>query len=375
MVRRVLKVFPGLAFCFALLLFSLLFVEGTGILLHLTGFLPAESANPLSPIFVTVIAGMILRNTIGLSPLFLTGTQFALRTLLKIGIMLLGIRLSFFDVLTLGAWGIPVVVVCISVALAFTMRITRSLNQSQRLGILTATGTGICGITAIMSTAPSIQAKEEEVSYAIANITIFGITCMFLYPFLAHTLFPDEPIRAGLFLGTAIHDTAQVIGSSLIYEGQFQSETVVDVATVTKLTRNLFLVAVIPLMTVLYKRIEPGVSDEKKPAKAWYQLIPYFILGFVLMAGVRTIGDAGLSNGGNAFGLFPGPAWERIWKTTSTIGSTYFLGMAMAAVGLSTNLTLFRKLGVKPFLIGLCSALAVALTSLLMIYLLGGFIL
>src|SRR5690625_7494765 len=126
------------------------------------------------------------------------------------------------------------------------------MQQSERLGTLIACGTGMCGVTAIMATSPVIKAKENEISYAVANITIFGLIGMSLYPFLAHTFFADEPIKAGLFLGMSIHDTAQVTGAALIYDQIVSSEEVVIVATVPKLTRTLFIIIIIPLVSFLF---------------------------------------------------------------------------------------------------------------------------
>src|SRR5699024_8244537 len=122
------------------------------------------------------------------------------------------------------------------------------------LGTLIACGTGICGVTAIMATSPVIEAKENEISYAVANITVFGLVGMLFYPYLTHLFFADDSIKAGLFLGTAIHDTAQVTGSALINDQMIQMEKAVDVAMVTKHTRNLFITAVILLVSLLFFR-------------------------------------------------------------------------------------------------------------------------
>lgn len=184
------------------------------------------------------------------------------------------------------------------------------MNQSMRLGTLIASGTGICGVTAIMATSPVIKAKENEISYAVANITIFGLTGMMLYPFLGHFLFADDPIKAGLFLGTAIHDTAQVTGAALIYDQLFQNPAVIETATVTKLTRNLFIIAIIPLVSYIFFNYSRREAGEGKPEKdtlpKWYTFIPLFVIGFLILSIIRTIGDATLESTGDAFGLFAG---------------------------------------------------------------------
>src|SRR5699024_4364138 len=162
---------------------------------------------------------------------------------------------------------------------------------------------------------------ENEISYAVANITIFGLTGMILYPFLANILFVDDPIKAGLFLGTAIHDTAQVTGSALIYDQMYDTSKVVDVATVTKLTRNLFI-------------INKNKEVKTKTLPKWYTFIPLFVIGFLLFSLIRTIGDITLTNSGQAFGIFNPNTWQTIYEGVSSFGTTYLLGMAMAGVGL-----------------------------------------
>src|SRR5699024_7417304 len=205
-----------------------------GKMLVSLGVLSPGSKTPISSIFVAILLGIIIKNTTDVSRMFRSGITFSVKYALRAGIILLGLRLSLVEALKLGAFGIPLIICCIFIGLSITIYLTRLMKQSERLGTLIACGTGICGVTAIMATSPVIRAKENEISYAIANITIFGLVGMALYPFLAHTFFADDPIKAGLFLGTSIHDTAQVTGAALIYDQIFQSEEVVNVATVTK---------------------------------------------------------------------------------------------------------------------------------------------
>lgn len=366
---------PGLLLSLIVLLAGIYGAEAIGAALLAAGILPEGSSSPISAIFVAILLGIIIRNTVGLSELFLSGIGFAVKYALRAGIILLGLRLSLTEALKLGAWGLPLIVACISVGLFVTLYFTAKLDQSNRLGTLIATGTGICGITAIMATAPVIKAKEDEISYAIANITIFGLLGMLFYPYLAHAFFEGEPVKAGLFLGTAIHDTAQVAGAALIYDQMYDSKTVVDVATITKLTRNVFIIAVIPFVSYLFFRNgrKNGTGQAGKLPK-WYKLFPLFILGFLLLSLLRTIGDATAASTGDAFGFLSPPDWESFYSFWSSFGSTYGLGLAMAGVGLSTNLKIFKGLGIKPFYIGLIAAISVGAVSLLLISLFGGFI-
>lgn len=366
------KIIPGALICLFIILLSIFLADQIGELLILFDFLPEGSSSPISGIFVAIIIGIIIRNTIGVHPLFMKGIAFSIKHVLRAGIILLGLRLSLAEALKLGVWGIPLIIACIAIGLGVTLYFTKMMNQSRRLGTLIACGTGICGVTAIMATAPVVKAKDNEISYAVANITIFGLVGMLFYPYLAQIFFGSDPIKAGLFLGTAIHDTAQVTGSALIFDQMYNLEKVVDVATVTKLTRNLFIIAVIPFVSYLFfKNNNKNVTGENHELPKWYKLVPLFVIGFLMLALLRTIGDMTVVNTGAAFGFLNPETWIAFYNFLSSLGATYLLGIAMAGVGLSTDFMMFKGLGVRPFLIGLIAAISVGVVSLLLVSLFG----
>ncbi len=366
------KIIPGLIICLAVMFLGIYGAEFIGFLMKKIGLLSIESKTPVSGIFVAIIVGIIIRNTIGLHKRFKEGVSFSVKYALRAGIILLGLRLSLVEAVKLGALGVPLIVACIASGLLLTLYLTNKMQQSTRLGTLIACGTGICGVTAIMATSPVIEAKEDEISYAVANITIFGLTGMVLYPFLANFLFAGDPIKAGMFLGTAIHDTAQVTGAALIYDQMYDVKKVVDVATVTKLTRNLFIIAIIPFVSYLYfKNSSKEEGNVRNELPKWYTFIPLFVIGFIFLSLLRTIGDVTLENIGAAFGVFTLSSWSAIYTNLSSFGTTYLLGMAMAGVGLSTNFNKFRGIGVKPFYIGFIAAVSVGIISITLISLFG----
>jgi uncharacterized integral membrane protein (TIGR00698 family) len=230
-------------------------------------------------------------------------------------------------------------------------------------------GSSICGASAIVATGPAIDAKEEEITYAVANITVFGILAMFLYPYLSHALLGGNPTSAGLFLGTSIHETAQVAGAGLIYTSLYDAPRALDAATVAKLVRNLFMVLVIPLMAYDCRRratLEEGGTCERVNIR---NLFPMFVLGFLLMALVRSIGDATLS-AGKAYGIWDTESWKMLTDFIQTWAG-YFLAVAMAGVGLGTSLKQLKGLGIKPFYVGFGAAIAVGVLSLVGIWGLG----
>ena len=154
------------------------------------------------------------------------------------------------------------------------------------MAYLISIGSTVCGTTAIMATAPVIKANKNEVSYAIANITLFGILSMLIYPYFANFYFEGNSLFIGLFLGTSIHETSQVAAAGLIYDQQFNSPETLNIATVTKLIRNTFLIIMIPLFAFLYNR-----GQRKERNYSILNIFPYFVLGFIGMIILRNIGD------------------------------------------------------------------------------------
>lgn len=320
--------------------------------------------SPISDIALAVILGLTIRNTIGLPTIYERGLRLCGREVLRIGIVLLGLRLSLAAVGQIGLVGLPVILGCIAAALVAVTWINTALGLPRRLGSLIAVGTSICGVSAIVATAPVIDAEEDEVSYAVACVTLFGLLALFTYPLLAYALFGANPRLAGLFLGTAIHDTAQVTGAALMYRQVFDAPAALDAATVSKLVRNLCMIGVIPLVGVLYH----GRGSASSTAKKWRatQAIPLFVLGFLVAAGVRTVGDLG----DRAFGLLARPTWKQ-FLDGADIWAAWCLTVAMASVGLGTGLGRVKRLGWKSFALGLAAALVVGGVSAALIGLLG----
>lgn len=349
----ILPILPGLLLAAAVAWLGIWASEWIGK--ALLGF----EKSPISGIMMAIIFGMVISNTVAVPARFQLGIRFSLKNILKLGIILLGIRLSLGDVLRLGALGIPLVAVCIVGAILFAQWLGRRLRLSPTMSTLIAVGSSICGATAIVATGPAIDAKEEEITYAVANITLFGVLAMFFYPVLAHGLFADELTSAGLFLGTAIHETAQVAGGGLIYDQLYDVDKTLEVATVTKLVRNVSIAFVIPLMAYWHKR-QTGHGHKNA---GFLSLFPLFILGFLLVAFFRTVGDASLSESGRAWWLLIEADWDGL-TTTIRSWAEICLAVAMAAVGLGTTFKQLRGLGLKPFYVGLGASLAVGVISL-----------
>jgi uncharacterized integral membrane protein (TIGR00698 family) len=365
------KQFPGVLAAFLVMLagFWVADVIGQQILAAqgLTG------SSPLSGVPVAIVLGLLLRNTLPLPASITPGLKFATATILRAGIVLVGIRLSVFDVVKLGIAGLPVVLAAIGTGLLFVTWFNRKLGLPPRLGTLIAAGTSICGVTAIVSTAPAIEADEREVAYAVANVVAFGLFGMLAYPYLAHALLGSSE-TIGLFLGTAVHDTSQVVGAALTYKQVYNDDIVLRVATVTKLTRNIFLAGVIPLLTWMHIKSQ-SASGALGASGAKTSLVPGFVLGFLAMAIVRSFGDWTLTSNRSAFGVWNTAQWASITKSLGDYwASQILLGTAMAAVGLNTNFAVFKGVGLKPFAVGMAGALVVGAVGMTMAAIFGRFV-
>jgi len=319
--------------------------------------------SPISAIMMAIVLGMLIANIVRLPESLQQGLRFCASTILRVGIMLLGIRLSLTGAGQFTLVALPFVVVAIAIGLFTVGLLGRYMGLSRQLSGLIAVGTAICGCTAIVATAPLIRAKESEVSYAVACITVFGLAAMFIYPLIAHYAFASQPALAGLFLGTSIHETAQVAGAGMMYEAQYNAPVALDIATVTKLVRNLCMIAVIPLVGVLYGR--ERAKEDAMPVN-YLAMIPWFIVGFALMSAMRTIGDMG----DRPFGLMDAQQWRDAVSFLQSAAERCLL-IAMAAVGLTSMLAGIVRIGLRPFALGLFAAVLIGGVSFILISLFG----
>lgn len=317
--------------------------------------------SPISAIMMAIILGIIIRNTISLPASLQPGIRFGLVRVLRVGIVLLGIRLSLGEAGAIGLQALPVIIGAVAAALLIVTFLAKRMGLSGKLGTLIAVGTSICGATAIVATAPTIAAKDDEVSYAVACITLFGVVAMLLYPFAGHWIFDADAFKSGLFLGTAVHETSQVAGAGLVYQEYYSDPKALDVATVTKLVRNLGMLIIIPLMSILYHRNHSDGTEAPK----WYTMIPLFVIGFACMSLLRTVGDMSEQ----PFGFLDPGQWKDIVGYTKK-AAELFLAVAMASVGLGTSIKGLRDIGLKPLGAGLIAAVLVGGVSITLISLL-----
>ena len=347
---------PGVLIAIALAALARGMAQG---LAHGAGGLPKF---PLSPVMCAVVLGMLWRNTIGVPAWASGGLNWAMHRLLRIGIALVGLRLTLGGATAIALTALPVALCCLTVALGAGIGVSRLLEVPRRLGLLLAIGTAVCGCTAVVAMSPVIRARHAETAFAVTCVVLFGCIAMLCYPYLAGHVLGASPVHAGIFLGTAIHDTSQVIGAALIYSQQAAAPAALAAASVAKLLRNLSIAVLIPAAAWLTERHERAARQQAEELHAASSgprppLLPLFVLGFIGFIVVRTAGDA----------LFhsPAPLWQAL-VNTGYGASDLFLTCGMTAVGLSVSFSDMWRIGWRPLAAGLAVATLVGACSLLL---------
>ena len=306
----------------------------------------------ISSAFLCIFLGIIVGNIFSLKKIE-PFANFCLKRLLRIGIALLGLSLSLNELFNYGSTAFFLIIINIIIAFLIIKYLCNLLKIPNILGYLITMGTCICGVTAVIATSSIMKTDKDQTSYAVGVVTLFGIIAVFFYPYIANYYFNFSPDLAGIFLGTAIHDTAQVSAASVIYSDIYNSEEALNSAITTKLLRNSFLILLIPLIAYLYKK-EKKV-DVKNSIKEFF---PIFVLGFILLSFLRTIGDL----------LFLDNDILEYWKYSLVFFkeiSIYCILFSMVAIGLQTNLKSMIKLGFKPLIVGFIASATVGAVSVI----------
>ncbi len=338
---------------------GLVLAAGIGLVSRaLSGAIVIRGSHPVSEVILAILLGLAVNMCLpSFRPAYGPGATFALKRLLRIGIVLLGLGLSLAAVIQAGANSLAIIAICVSLSLLVTAWLGRVMGVRERLATLIAVGTGICGASAIVAAAPAIDADEDDISYSIAVITVFGILAIFLYPVVGSLLALTDR-QFGTWAGVAVHETAQVVAAGFAY-----SDAAGKFATVVKLTRTSLLAPLVVFLAARYGR-RRAHGGSKLDIKAMF---PWFIGGFLAMAIVRSVGDS-------AFGGAAAPQVASAWSFTKhwvNYAAKLLIVTAMAGVGLSSSLEVFRKTGLKPLVIGLVASVLMGVASLALIFVWG----
>ncbi len=298
------------------------------------------STLPASPMVVAILAGLALGGVAARRPAWQPGLALARGWLLKTAVALIGLRLSLIDLGLLGGQALPLVALVVVSGLALTYWLVRCAGGNRHLAGLLGVGTAICGASAIAALAPALKARPQETAYAVACIALVGLLATLLYPLILPALAAD-PVAAGLIIGAAVHDTAQVTAAAAAYEQLWQLDGTLNAATVTKLIRNFSMVLVIPLLAWMLSETD---------GRPRYIPVPLFILAFLALSVVRSAGDAAL--GADQV------VWQGLINGAGQL-SQFLFGMAMAAIAMGIQFEQMKGLGWKPAAAALISAASI----------------
>jgi uncharacterized integral membrane protein (TIGR00698 family) len=281
----------------------------------------------------------------------LPGATLAARYALRIGITLLGARLTLGQLVATGAGSVIAIALTVTVALLLGTWLARRLGIVPPLSALITVGMAICGNSAILALSPIIGARHRETAYAVSAITLFGLMGVLALPVLGRLLGLGDA-AVGTWAGLAVNDTAQVVATGYAY-----SAPAGDVATVVKLTRNLAILPVLLGAAWWAARSLDTTTDAPAPSTSSLALVaravPWFVVGFVTFAALRSAGllDGGLPIGGTLADL------------CSTLASVLIL-VALAGVGLATDIRGMLGIGPRPFVLGASIWVAIGLLGL-----------
>ena len=284
-----------------------------------------------SALIWSLAIGALIANTGLVRPSFEPGIRTASRTVLRLGVALLGIRLSLGTVGDLGPRTIVVILGSLVITFAVTLLLGRVLGVSGPLTLLIATGTGICGASAIVAMESVSEASREEAAFALATITALGTVAMVGMPFL-RTPLGLGMTDYGIWSGASVQEVAQVVGATAGV-----SAVALKIGTLVKLARVALLAPLVFGFALSRGRGRPAGTP----------LVPGFVIGFLVMAALRTTG------------VLP----DRVVAELARI-DVWLLAAGMAGLGLGLELTRLRGLGMRPLLLGFASWLVIAVVSL-----------
>lgn len=303
----------------------------------------ALKALSISPLIIGIVLGMAYANSLRnhLPATWGPGIKFCSKSILRLGIILYGFRLTFQDVVAVGVPGIVIDCIIVAVTILGGVMVGKWLKMDSDIALLTSIGSGICGAAAVLGAEATIKTQPYKTAVAVATVVIFGTISMFLYPIGYRAGIIDlTPDQMGIFSGATLHEVAHAVGA-----GNAMGDEIANVAIITKMIRVMLLVPVLLILgwwgaASAHKRLKAataGANDNAdgtaKAGKGKVQ-VPWFAFGFLLVIGF------------NSLDLLPAPvvSWINDFDT-------FLLTMAMAALGAETSFDKFKQAGAKPFVL------------------------
>jgi uncharacterized integral membrane protein (TIGR00698 family) len=300
--------------------------------------IPFIERNGLSALTLAIVLGMLVGNWVlgaGESR-FTAGIVFGKQTLLRLGVVLYGLRLTFQDIAHVGVTGLLIDTIMLSCTFLLAWWAgTRWFQLDRTTAMLIGAGSAICGAAAVMATDPVVRGRADQVAIAVSTVVVFGTSAIFVYPFLyhlnlVHHIVAMTPGTFGIFAGSTIHEVAQVVAA-----GRAVGDSAANTAVITKMVRVMMLAPFLLLLSAYLARSKTGESEGAAvPARAKL-VIPWFALWFVAVTALHS-----------AVRL---PA---AWVSAAVNADTVILAMAMAALGLTTHRSAIGQAGLKPIALG-----------------------
>lgn len=335
--------------------------HGKGILLCLAITVPSWFLGKAFPIIggavIAILAGMVvtllLRDKSGMEP----GIRFVSKKVLQWAVILLGFGMDLNVVVQTGRQSLPIIVCTISVSLLVAFFLRRWMQIPGKVATLVGVGSSICGGSAIAATAPVIDADEEEVAQAISVIFFFNVLAALLFPALGQAIGFDTTSGEafGIFAGTAVNDTSSVTATAATWDSMWKlGSATLDKAVTVKLTRTLAIIPITLVLAFLRTRREKQDGGNRVD---FMKIFPFFILFFIAASIVTTVAVH--------FGVS-----ASVFDPVKEL-SKFLIVLAMAAIGLNTNIVKLVRSGGKPIALGGCCWISITAVSLLMQHLLG----
>lgn len=333
-----------------------------GLLLCLLIAVPAWFLGTAFPIIggpvIAIILGMIVTLFIKDKSSVQDGINYSAKKILQYAVILLGFGLNLSVILDTGKQSLPIIICTIATSLILAYFLSKVMHIPARIATLVGVGSSICGGSAIAATAPVIDADDEEVAQAISVIFFFNVLAAVIFPHFGNFLGFDQTSGEafGIFAGTAINDTSSVTAAASTWDNMFALESAtLDKAVTVKLTRTLAIIPITLVLALYRTKKEKSSSGSSVSLK---KIFPFFIIYFIVASIITTVAT-------NVFGVsseFFAPIKEL---------SKFFIVVAMAAIGLNTNIVKLVKTGGKPIILGLCCWVGITAVSLILQHVLG----
>ncbi len=287
---------------------------------------------------LAIVLGVLIRTIVPLPARCKPGIAFSARTVLQAAIVVSGFGLSLAVVARTGLGTLPVTLVTIAVALILAPVLGRLLRVGGVLRMLVGVGTAICGASAIAAVSSVIEPDEAEIALAIATVFFYNVIAVLVFPPIGHALALSQD-AFGLWAGTAINDTSSVVAAGYAYGREAG-----DHATIVKLARATLILPIVAAIA-LWRARRQRAAGTRVP---WRRIVPWFILWFLVAALVNTTG------------VIPAA-----WHDGIAIVAIFLISVALAAIGLQTELSRLLHAGPRPLALGFLLWIAVAVSSLL----------